>query len=245
MSGNYQMRKTLVIWVMVLFTSAQLPAQYMRGGFGYGFFGPVYNLSPTVQNDLKVPSLLGDGLQLNGLSILAGGGGYGLLNNNILIGGSGFSYKISDATQRGQANFSIGGGFVNFGYLHIAKNSMMAFPYFGIGACGMDLRIKNDTPDDIFVLGSVTIEPGENKNFNSAAIGLEMGYAIKLLAFSIDKYGSNGGFMVGLQIGTYFFSGIDNWHEKNTDDVIPVFSRPYVFSPYLRLTVGGGGFSQQ
>jgi hypothetical protein len=51
--------------------------------------------------------------------------------------------------------------------------------------------------------------------------------------------------MVGLQIGTYFFSGIDNWHEKNTDDVIPVFSRPHVFSPYLRLTIGGGGFSQQ
>lgn len=238
------MRKIILTCVLFMWCYTQLFAQNMRGGFGYGFFGPAYNLSPTIQNDLKVPSLLGDGLQLNGLTMLAGGGGYGLLNNNILIGGSGFGYKISDATERGQTTFSVGGGFVNFGYLHVAKKNLMGFPYFGIGACGMNMKLKNDTPDDIFNLGSVTVEPGQSKNFSSAGIGFEIGYAIKLLTFSIDELGNHGGFMIGLQAGTYYFSGIDNWYEKDTDEVVPAFSRPHAFAPYVRITIGGGGFTK-
>lgn len=238
------MRRIVYTCSLVIGCSACLFAQNIHGGFGYGFFGPVYNLSPTVQNDLRVPSLLGDEFQLNGLAMLSGGGGYGLLNNNILIGGSGFGYKISDATQRGQATFSIGGGFVNFGYLLMAKKNMMSFPYFGIGACGMNLKLKNDTPDDIFDLGSVSIEPGNSKNFSSSGIGFEIGYAFKVLTFTMDELGSHGGFMVGLQVGTYYFSGIDNWYEKDTDEVVPAFSRPHAFAPYVRITIGGGGFTK-
>jgi hypothetical protein len=108
----------------------------------------------------------------------------------------------------------------------------------------MNLKIRNDTPDDIFDLGTVTIDPGQSKNFSSAGIGFEIGYAIKLLTFSIDEPGNHGGFMVGLQAGAYYFTGIDNWYEKDTDEVVPVFSRPDTFSPYIKITIGGGGFSR-
>jgi len=236
------MRKNILTCILLGWCAVQLFAQPIRGGFGYGFFGPLYNLSPTIENDLKVPSLLGDGLHLNGVTMLGGGGGYGLLNNNILLGGSGFGYKISDATERGQATFSQGGGFINFGYLHFTKKSMMGFPYFGIGACGMNLELRNDTPDDIFNLGSVTIVPGQSMSFSSASIGLEIGYSIMLLTFPTEEIGNQGGFMVGLQAGSYYFSGIENWHEQGTDNVVPTFSKPYSLSPYIRITIGGGGF---
>ncbi len=240
------MRKITLISILMVgysLTIQQLVAQNIRGGFGHGAFGPVYNISPSIINDLKDPFLLGNDIKLNGLAMLGGGGGYGLLKNNILIGGSGFGYKIADATSRGQATFSIGGGFVNLGYLVIAKRSMIAYPYIGIGATGMNLKLKNNTSGESFNLGSAAIAPGQRKNFNCGGMGFEIGYAVKLLTFSIDEVGPHGGFMVGLQAGTYFFSGVDDWYEEKTDDVISTFSRPNAFSPYLRITIGGGGFN--
>ena len=238
------MRKfTLLSILLICCAAQQLWAQSIRGGFGHGAFGPAYILAPSVVNDLKDPSLLGNEFQLNGLSMLSGGGGYGLLNNKILIGGSGFGYKISDATSRGQATFSSGGGFVNLGYLMVARKTMIAFPYIGLGASGMSLKLKNSTSDESFNLGNMTIAPGQSSTFNCESVGFEIGYAIKLLTFSIYEPGHHGGFMVGLQAGSYFFSGVDNWYEKETDDVVASFSRVRAFSPYLRITIGGGGFN--
>jgi hypothetical protein len=48
--------------------------------------------------------------------------------------------------------------------------------------------------------------------------------------------------MLGIQAGAYIFTGLSDWREDSTDDMVPSFSKAYSFSPYIRLTIGGGGF---
>lgn len=218
-------------------------AQSLRGGFGHGYFGAAYNISPGIEKDLQVSSLLGNDLQLNRLARFGGGGGYALFGNRILLGGSGFGYRVSDATARGQATLTMGGGFVNIGYLTVYRDNILGFPYAGIGGKGLKAKIKNNTSDESFNIGNRVIRPGEYINLYSGGISFELGYALKFLTFSVKEPGGHGGFMVGVQAGTYIFTGMEDWHEKSSDDVIANFATPYSFSPYLRITIGGGGFS--
>lgn len=217
-------------------------AQVIRGGFGYGYVGLAMNISPDIQHDLSASAILGSGLRLNRPGILGGGGGYGVLGKRILLGGSGSGYRIADATSRGQATLSTGGGFVNLGYLISIRQGSFAYPYIGIGGRGMRLSVKNTT-DELFDVGGKVVAPGESIRLNCGGIGFEAGYGIQFLTFSMAETGSCGGLMVGLQVGTYVFAAIEDWHEGSSNDMIPAFSEGYSIAPYIRLTIGGGGFS--
>ena len=236
------MKKTILTAIVFFLCIFLCDAQNLRGGFGHAYFGTAFNLSPNIQSDLEVSSLLGKDLQLNRLAKFGGGGGYGLFAGRILLGGSGFGYEVSDGTVRGQATVTMGGGFVNLGYLVTVKDNLLSFPYIGVGGNGMKLKLKNNTSDESFTIGSKTIAPGSTMNFQAGGISFEAGYAVKFLTFSTNEPGSHGGLMIGLQAGTYLFTGISDWHEERSDDMIPTFSTAYAFSPYLRITIGGGGF---
>jgi hypothetical protein len=237
------MIKLLVAAIVLLTCSAVAIGQNLRGGFGHAYFGTAFNVSPGIQKDLSASSILGNGIQLNRFAKFGGGGGYALLSKRIMLGGSGFGYKVSDATARGQATVSMGGGFVNIGYMVVSRNNMLSFPYIGIGGNGMKMKLSNDTQDESFDLGNKVIGPGEYKDLRSGGVSFEIGYALKFLTFSVKETGGHGGFMVGVQAGTYLFAGMERWHEQPSEDMISKFSTPYSFSPYLRITIGGGGFS--
>lgn len=236
------MRKNILISLIMVMVSYSL-AQQLRGGFGHAFVGTAFNVSPGIQNDLGSSSLLGNDLQLNHFARVAGGGGYGLIGGKVLLGGSGYGYQVADATNRGQATLSVGGGFVNVGYLIVQRDNLLAFPYFGMGGNGMRLKIKNGTSDNVFDLGNKTINPGRYLNLNSAGLSFEIGYSMQFLTFSLAEDGGHGGLMIGLQAGAYIFSGLEDWHEQNSDDLVASLSATSAFSPYVRLTIGGGGFS--
>jgi hypothetical protein len=226
---------------MVISTSAL--SQNLAGAMGHAYFGSTLNISSGIQENLRVPSLLGGDLQLNRFARLSGGGGYRLIDGRFLIGGSGFGYSVSDATARGKATLSMGGGFVNIGYLLFAKRNLMGFPYIGFGGYGTTLRLKNDTDDDFFNIDNKTINPGQHESLRSGGMGLEVGYSLTFLKFSVRNEESTSGFMIGLQAGTYFFTGIEDWHEKPVDGSTVDVTQAYLFTPYLRVTIGGGGFS--
>ena len=50
--------------------------------------------------------------------------------------------------------------------------------------------------------------------------------------------------MIGIQAGGYFFVGTEDWHEKSSDDLLLGLSNALTFAPYVRLTIGGGGFKK-
>lgn len=231
----------LITAIIFVVTLGPATAQDLRGGFGYGYFGAVMNISPDIQHDLRAASLLGGDLHLNRPGILGGGGGFAALGRRILLGGSGSGYRVADATPRGQVTFSIGGGFVNLGYLVSIRESTLAFPYIGIGGKGMRLNVKNAT-DAPFDIGGKVIGPGERLKLDCGGISFEVGYGIQFLTFSMAETESCGGLMVGLQVGTYVFAGVEDWHEESSNDMITVLSEAYALAPYVRLTIGGGGF---
>jgi hypothetical protein len=236
------MSKLNLAILFVLTSLLQANAQNLRGGFGHGYFGAAVNISPDIQKDLSSVTLLGNDLHFNRAGIIGGGGGYGVFGNRILLGGSGLGYRVADATSRGQATLSMGGGFINLGYVVIRRDNMMTFPYIGIGGKGMSLRVKNDT-DESFNIGNRIVAPGDDLKLNSGGISFEAGYSMQLYTFSLSEKGSSGGLLVGLQAGTYVFAGLEDWHIESSDDMVPSFSKAYSFAPYIRLTIGGGGFT--
>lgn len=130
---------------------------------------------------------------------------------------------------------------INIGYLFTVRENVIAFPYIGIGGNGMTLRIKNNS-NQPFVIGDRTVIPGGTLKLNSGGISFEAGYALKFLTFSISEDDMHHGLMVGLQAGTYIFAGLEDWRIEPSDDMVPSFAKAYSFSPYIRITIGGGGF---
>jgi hypothetical protein len=240
---NKTIMKTILLMVCVVLSAEIAVGQGIRGGgFGHGYIGTALNISPDIQRDLRSSSLLGSELQLNRPGVFGGGGGYGVFGNRLLLGGSGLGFKVSDATSRGEATLSIGGGFVNVGYLVTIKDNMFSFPYIGVGANGMTLKVKNRS-NETFAFGDRDVVSGDFIELTSGGMSFEAGYAFKVLTFSLREEGSHGGLMVGVQAGTYIFTGLQDWNEATTGDIVPSFSKAYSFSPYLRLTIGGGGFT--
>ena len=223
-------------------TVGHLNAQNIRGGFGFGYFGPALNRSQNLQYDLRRSASLGRNLKVNRLEILGGGGGYGLFSNGVLLGGSGMGYTVTDATERGQLNLAMGGGFVNVGYILMKRQNIISFAYIGVGGYETKLRVKNTTEGEPILVGDQQIRIGEYLHLHNQGMSFEVGYAFQLLAFSLPEHGSEGGLIVGLQAGTYIFLGTEDWHNESTNDFLLSFSDPFTLAPYIRLTIGGGGF---
>jgi hypothetical protein len=234
------MKKIFLAIAGVVLSAVSIQAQNLRGGFGHAYFGTAVNISPAIQNDLSTSALLGSDLQLNRLGIFGGGGGYGVFNR-LLLGGSGLGYRVADATARGQAKLSLGGGFINLGYITTVRDNWMAYPYIGIGGKGMNLTIKNES-NESFLIGNRSVAPGGELKLNSGGVSFEVGYGVQLFTFSMREKESLHGIMVGLQAGSYFFAGLEDWRVGTSDSMVPSFSKAYAFSPYVRLTIGGGGF---
>ncbi|ELR68477.1 hypothetical protein C900_00311 [Fulvivirga imtechensis AK7] len=231
-----------VAGLIVVLICSPAESQHLDGGFGYGYFGAAWNISPDIQQDIENRAFLGPGFSFDLPGRLLGGGGYGLFYNRMLLGGSGFAYRISGATNRGEATLSQGGGFVNIGYITLLKDNIFGFPYVGIGGYSINLRLKNYTSDESFELGNQLVEPGGYMDLTTRGISIEAGYSLKFLTFSLAGPGSRGGFMIGVQVGTFISAFNSGWNEENTGDEIAMLSKPGTFAPYLRVTIGGGGF---
>ncbi|MGC1240888.1 MAG: hypothetical protein WA874_04825 [Chryseosolibacter sp.] len=236
------MLRILFTVVQILVSVCLLQGQNVRGGFGHGYFGPVLNVFQNLQNDLRTPSSLGKKLETTRLETLGGGGGYGLFSNGVLLGGSGMGYTVTDATERGQVNLAMGAAYLNVGYLVTKKRNVLGFPYIGVGGYEMKLRVKNSAEGESFAVGDQDVPFDEYLYLHNQGMTFEAGYSLQILTFSLPDNGSKGGLIVGLQAGTYLFVSTEDWHNESTDDVLLSFSDPFGFAPYVRLTIGGGGF---
>jgi hypothetical protein len=234
--------KTLATLFLV-FVLGVLNAQLVRGGFGYGFSGPWLMADSRLQDELNSPSLLGSNLQQVYFGVSGGGSGYVLLANRLVIGGTGFSYNASDATSRGQLTTKIRGGIGQIGYVIIQRNKIMAFPYAGVGNNNAKMKIRNNTSNDLFDLGSLNVAPGESVELQASTVDFDMGLSLQYLAFRHRNPARRSGLMIGMQAGAMIFGGIDDWHLRNESaQVAGALSKPAIFTPYFRISIGGGGF---
>jgi hypothetical protein len=194
-------------------------------------------------DELNAPNLLGSNLQQSYFGYTQGGGGYLLLTNRVLFGGTGFSSTASDITPRGQVTMKMGGGIGQIGYLILNKNRWLAFPYLGMGRNDITMKLRNNTSNNIFDLGNLEVLPGETMELRAKTVDFDFGFTMQYFVFHhYGRYRSSG-FMLGLQAGTYAFVGIEDWHVKNeVNQISGLLSKPSIFMPYFRITIGGGGF---
>jgi hypothetical protein len=233
-----------IIALIICFTTRAVfvSAQSLTGFFGEVFAGPAAHFSPSMQRDLRAPSLLGMDFTMNRAALAFGGTAYFISANRLLLGVSAVGYRVEGKSSRGESQFTIGGGSINFGYLLWNDDKFLSFLYAGAGGNIMILELRNKTTES-FTMRSRSISPGQYGRFSSPGVGLDAGLAFKFLSTSMWKRGAKGRMVFGIQGGTFIFAGIQDWEEMATEDRIPTLAQALSFSPYIRLTVGYGTFT--
>ncbi|HYV91649.1 MAG TPA: hypothetical protein VE978_07700 [Chitinophagales bacterium] len=239
------MKKILLTAFISLLMIQSTEAQWVGGGFGNFVTGPVYNISSELRKELQSPQLLGSDLQLNSPAIVFGGAGYSVRPRKIILGGSGYWYIVSSSTNEGEVKFESRAGFFNMGYRVIRKKNWFAFPYWGMGVSAMKFKITNQNPDKIFIFDTDSVRSNQNATYTTGGLGFEMGFAVKYLAFNTEeknKHDKITGLVLGADGGIAVLPAFAKWHSNLSDSNISSLSKPFVISPYVRITLGFGVF---
>jgi hypothetical protein len=215
---------------------------YNAGGFGHFYTGPSYFQYGEVSSYLEKPAVLNASLPVR-IGTIAGGEGTALLGN-FLIGGGGFGQNVvRTTTDSARVDVSIGGGYFKFGYICWYKNQSFGYVYGGIGWGGLNVHLENLTDETPIAFNRRNpLQPGFKADYNLAFNIYDFGISYKKLFAGHDAKDESGGFMLGFDAGCMIMAPTSEWN-NNKDDVISGPPVPTAFlNPYLRITIGGGGF---
>lgn len=235
---------TIATLLLSLFVNAQEPScSYTSGGFGHFFQGPSYYMPGSLVNYLESPEVLNAPISARA-GTTSGGEGAALLNN-FLVGGGGFaetsSRHLTDSTRM---QLSIGGGYFKFGYALVSCNHNLVYVYSGLGWGAMELRLENFSKDSgIRFDDDAPIAPGFRRQYQLNLNYYDLGISFKRIATSRRK--TYGGFMFGIDMGAFITQSTSEWY-TTSDEIISGPPEPRMgFNPYLRITIGGGGFTAE
>jgi hypothetical protein len=221
-------------------------AQVYRGRFGSAFGTSVYNLSPSLQNELQDKNAVGNNLQLNTVAYSYGGSGYTLKPKGFILGGAGGTYKITSNGNNGNATLNVSSGVFNIGYLVLNKRKWMGFPYFGLGAFGSNFKVSNSTSEKNLIIGKDSILSGKQAKYSAGGFAFDLGFALKYFAFDkINKMNKNVKGMIGIDAGLSFFPAFTKWQNVSSHVYLSSVNTPFIMNGYLRLTIGLGVFYDQ
>lgn len=165
-----------------------------------------------------------------------GGGGHGILESGIVIGGEGHALLNRKETT-GTFNSSLGGGygFFNLGYAVYKQNDFTVYPLIGIGGGTVTMKI---TDSEAPLFDDVIADPKRTAELSTGGFLLDLSVGMDYL-FRVGTDEDEGGFMFGLRAG-YTFSPSDSDWKMNGNQINggPDFG---VAGPYIRLMIGGGG----
>lgn len=237
-------------WIFILSYAVLIypaNAQIHHGGFGNFFIGPVYSSSSSLQKDLNSDKLINGNLQLNTITWSYGGAGYSVRPKGIVIGGSGYTYKVTSDGNNGEVVLHNGCGFFNVGYRFLNKNKWLGFPYFGMGGYGASFKITNTVSDKIFIIGNDTIASHKMAKYSTGGLAFEMGFALKYFAFNSEKKknNKNTGAVFGIDGGVSFFPSFAKWQNIVSEDEITSLETPFIMAAYIRMTIGLGIFFEK
>ncbi len=207
-------------------------------GFGHFSVGPAIGNFDKLQRDLQQYQFLGYDFALAKTGVSVGGGGFAIINSEILLGGNGFGSMFgSSLNNRGEASLSTGAGFFNLGYALHNKDGWLLYPYGGVGYSGTILELTNSSPTPFALSASHSLQPGETKEYSAGGIALEGGFGLKKL---IAREGHKSGFIFGIDFGTYGMPALQDWEHDGQEITGITSTRGQAY--YVKFSFGGGFF---
>lgn len=237
------MKKALILLfasVVSLLNAQQSCSSFSSGGFGHFIHGPAFYYPKSLINYLEGPTVLNTSIPRR-VGTISGGEGMAMLGN-FLIGGGGFSQAslrhISDSSR---IAISLVGGYFKFGYSFCHCNKNLVYAYGGIGWGALNIHIENFAEGRAIVFNNrEPLAGGEKQDYDLTLNYYDLGLSFKRVVS--EKPDQVGGFMVGIDFGTYITQSTSEWA---ADKEGVVFGPPVPrmnLNPYLRITIGGGGF---
>lgn len=238
----------LLLFLVPLFLSAQ-PSKTWEitgGGFGHFQIGPAFSDFDPVERYVNNEDLLGGNVSMSGVGLLTGGQGFGIVSENILIGGSGFSTNFSrHSGDNGTIEADMSGGRFNLGYMFFNRNAKLGYLVLGIGGSSTSFTVNNLGQDPIPFDQNSPLPAGSQKSYSLTGTSYEVGVSYKQVlhgkdnvADPTDEEPGVGGFMLGLDVGVNYNLISKGWGDGAVG--AEAFN-PYAI--YARVTIGGGGFS--
>jgi len=207
---------------------------------GRGFFMPgvgIMNFSAlnTKLNDLDYSG------KISNVVPLIGGGGYGVLSNNIILGGHGYLMKARPISSETHVASLVGGaGFFDIGY-RFKFQDLNVYPLLGIGGGGMGLHVDpKDTEFDDHLKGT-TKKFSTKTGLHGAMINLSLGVDKFLFPETLSSSQEREiGHSLGLRMGyVHSFNKTKGWKKGETANVLNGTAQSLSHF-YVTLTIGGG-----
>jgi hypothetical protein len=246
--------KTSLILILSLSLSLSLSFSFSlsaqsslyNGGYGHIGVGPGWYESEDFTKYLQKPGILGPSLNWNSLGYSAGAEGYAEIRG-LLLGGGGYGLALpSQSTDSSSMWTGMGAAYFKTGYVFFQNGRQFAALMGGFGGGALGVNIKNNSYEtDIAFDPQDPIRPGQEKGYYLAYALFDFSLNYKVVASNpaAEHQGRYSGFMFGIDIGSTFGVRMDEWrHDGNATSNIP--SPDDYFSPYLRITIGGGGFKR-
>ena len=218
-----------------------------KGGYGHFMIGPGWLIHNEFSDYLQQPDVLGTSLRWRNTGVGAGGEGFAELRGFLLGGGAYGLLMPSMRADSGTAWIGLGGGYFKTGYVAMQNGRSFLAITAAFGAGGIAAQIKNNSKaTPIYFDPDAPIPARREETYGLAFTMFDVGLSYKVISSGInaEERGRYSGFMFGIDAGASIGLRMDEW--RNEDGTTGRINAPgdYV-SPYIRLTIGGGGFRKE
>ncbi|MDZ4749311.1 MAG: hypothetical protein SH808_12555 [Saprospiraceae bacterium] len=213
------------------------------GGYGYFFTGLSWIEPADLVSHLQSPEVFGSAFNWDNLAINTGFEGFAEIHR-LLVGGGGFgSITQNMESDLGVLRFAFGGGYAKVGYVVYQQPRYFASLMAGFGGGVMYVGIENTSDQTpIYFSSNNPVFPRGDEDYFRGFLLYDLAVNNKFIATKINQSSRKfGGLMVGLDLGATIALPVDTW--RDDEGAVTGIPSPGSFvSPYLRLTIGGGGF---
>lgn len=225
-------------------TSTQpLKVTDFSGGYGHFFTGVGWIEPADLVSHLQEPDVLGAAFNWDNVAINTGIEGFAEIHR-LLVGGGGFGLLTQNMeAETGVLRFGFGGGYAKVGYVVYQQPSFFTSLMAGFGGGVMYVGIENSSDTDpIYFSSNEPIYPNGDEDYFRGYLLYDLAVNNKFIATQINPSSRKfGGLMFGLDLGATIGIPVDTW--RDDEGAVTGIPSPGTFlSPYLRLTIGGGGF---
>ena len=207
------------------------------GGMGYFYSGVSF-----ADLDALNTMLMENGMpELGNTSVSFGGGGQGIIGNFILGGEGHGIVGESGLNQTYRVSYGGGYGLFNIGYVVYAKPAVLIYPMLGIGGGGQSVTITNRSTLPVS-FSDLLEDPKHQSVLTKGSFLIDLSVNSNIFIFGNTGGNSSGGFLVGLRAGYLLELSNARWYIDDQELVGGPDSG--MSGPYIRLVIGGGGFSR-
>lgn len=221
-------------------SSPQVPLR--SGGFGHFFVGPAFFQLGDLQPYLEGAAILGTPFSRQ-MGTIIGGEGTSLMGR-FLIGGGGYGTAYQPVSSSdARVSMGMGAGYLKVGYLLFSRPNHLLYVSTGLGGAGMGIDINNlDVESGIPFNEQAPLAKGQQESYGLGGFLFDPSVGYKLLVGYPDEGETGiGGLMIGFDAGLNMMMPVAEWDANGaivTGPPVPGM----IMAPYVRITIGGGGF---